>query len=199
MVTGLEKIIKSIEADAEKSAEEKIKYAKNMSEGILNEARLEITRRSLEIANKAEKEATNIISRAKAMASNEKKKIVLQAKYRLISEIINETKEKLCDLDDADYFAFILNLIETHLEDRNALLIFSEKDLKRLPQDFEKQIQNIARKYAIDLKISLDKTRAIEGGVIISYGDIEENCSIEALFANNRDVIFDNLSVLLFK
>ena len=198
MTTGLEKIIKSIEEESQKSADERIKYAKNMAKGILDETRLEITRESLKISDKAEKDAINIISRAKSVSENEKKKMILNAKSQIISEIINEAKEKILSLKDEDYFNFILKIIESNLENQDGKLLFSQKDLARFTEKFKDQIKSLEEKNSIKLTIS-NETRNISGGVIISYGDIEENCSIETLFQNNKEKIFDSLNSFLFK
>ena len=198
MTTGLEKIIKSIEEESQKSAEERIKYAKNMAKSILDETRLEITRESLKISDKAEKDAINIISRAKSVSENEKKKMILNAKSQIISEIVNEAKEKILSLKDEDYFNFIFKIIESNLENQDGKLLFSQKDLNRLTKKFKDQIKNLEEKNSIKLTIS-NETRNISGGVIISYGDIEENCSIETLFQNNKEKIFDSLNSFLFK
>lgn len=198
MTTGLEKIIKSIEEESQKSAEDRIQYAKNMAKGILDETRLEITRESLKISDKAEKDAGNIISRAKSLSENEKKKMILNAKFQIISEIINEAKEKILNLKDEDYFNFILKIIESNLENQDGKLLFSQKDLNRLTEKFKDQIKSLEEKNSIKLTIS-NETRNISGGVIISYGDIEENCSIETLFQNNKEKIFDSLNSFLFK
>lgn len=198
MTTGLEKIIKSIEEESQKSAEDRIQYAKNMAKGILDETRLEITRESLKISDKAEKDAGKIISRAKSLSENEKKKMILNAKFQIISEIINEAKEKILNLKDEDYFDFILKIIESNLENQDGKLLFSQKDLNRLTEKFKDQIKSLEEKNSIKLTIS-NETRNISGGVIISYGDIEENCCIETLFQNNKEKIFDSLNSFLFK
>lgn len=198
MTTGLEKIIKSIEEDSQKAAEERIQYAKNMANSILDETRREITRESLRISDKAEKDAVNIISRAKSVSENEMKKMILNAKSQIISEIINLAKEKILSLKDEDYFNFILKIIESHIENQDGELEFSQKDLARLTEKFKDQIKSLEEKNSIKLTIS-NEIRNISGGVIISYGDIEENCSIETLFQNNKEKIFDSLNSFLFK
>ena len=38
----------------------------------------------------------------------------------------------------------------------------------------------------------------IDGGFILVYGDIEENCSLEALFAVSKEVLQDKISALIF-
>lgn len=42
------------------------------------------------------------------------------------------------------------------------------------------------------------ETRDIDGGFVLSYGGIEENCSIEALFYAARERLQDRVQELLF-
>ena len=48
-----------------------------------------------------------------------------------------------------------------------------------------------------DLKVS-ENTVDIPSGFILSYGEIEENCSIDALINEKRDVLEDKLNSLFF-
>ena len=42
------------------------------------------------------------------------------------------------------------------------------------------------------------ETRNIDGGFILIYGGIEENCSIDAMFAEKRDELLDQVRKILF-
>lgn len=76
-------------------------------------------------------------------------------------------------------------------------ILFSEKDLKRLPATFAKEIAEIAGKNGGSLKIS-DKPAAIDNGFILSYGGIDENCSLKALFAEKHDQLQDKAHASLW-
>ncbi len=42
------------------------------------------------------------------------------------------------------------------------------------------------------------EARNIDNGFILAYGGIEENCSIEAMFAEKRDELRDQVRKILF-
>ena len=42
------------------------------------------------------------------------------------------------------------------------------------------------------------EVRNIDGGFILVYGGIEENCSIDAVFAEKRDELLDQVRKILF-
>ena len=47
--------------------------------------------------------------------------------------------------------------------------------------------------------LTLDEApRDIDGGFVLIYGDIEENCSFEALFDAQKDRLQDEVRALLF-
>ena len=77
--------------------------------------------------------------------------------------------------------------------------MFSEYDLKRIPNDFEKNLENTLK----DIKnaaLTISKEAApIDGGFILVYGDIEENCSFKALFNNAKEELQDKVNAFLFQ
>ena len=66
----------------------------------------------------------------------------------------------------------------------------------RVTADFEKKINDGLEKGA---KITVSKDPAdISDGFILVYGDIEINCSFEALIEDSRDAIKDELNSIFF-
>jgi V/A-type H+-transporting ATPase subunit E len=43
-----------------------------------------------------------------------------------------------------------------------------------------------------------EKTAAIDGGFLLIYGEIEENCSFDALFSASRENMQDQVNAFLF-
>lgn len=74
---------------------------------------------------------------------------------------------------------------------------FNEKDKKRLPAGYDKTAAGAAAKKGGKLSLS-DETCEIDGGFILVYGGIEENCSFEAIFAAERESLQDQVHTLLF-
>jgi V/A-type H+-transporting ATPase subunit E len=78
-------------------------------------------------------------------------------------------------------------------------IIFSETDKKRLPQDFQAKIQTtLANIPGASLTIS-DRAASIDGGFILVYGEVEENCSFDAIFSASKDMLQDKVSGILFE
>lgn len=74
---------------------------------------------------------------------------------------------------------------------------FSRTDLERMPADFESRMHQAAQ----DMGGSLQLMRAgknIPDGFILVYGDIEENCTLEALFSADTDEMQDKVQKVLF-
>ena len=74
---------------------------------------------------------------------------------------------------------------------------FNAADQKRLPAGFEKKIAAIAEKKGGALTVS-QETCDIDGGFLLVYGGIEENCSFAAMFAAEKENLQDKVHTLLF-
>ena len=196
-MTGLENILKSITDDAKFKADEIILDAKNEEKKILESSRLKANERFFEIVNNAESQAREIMKRAKSQAELERKNILLEKKSKLINDTILSTKDYILNLDDKNYFNLILLICERYALPYKGEIIFSSKDFNRIPRGFKTAVSKIAKKHGGDLKVS-EETRNISGGVILSYGEIEENCSIDALINEKRDDLEDKLNLLFF-
>ena len=66
-----------------------------------------------------------------------------------------------------------------------------------MPQDFAEKADTQAKKASGTLKLS-PEAKLISGGLILSYGGIEENCSFEALFDAQKEQMQDKAATLLF-
>ena len=70
----------------------------------------------------------------------------------------------------------------------------NKKDLSRLPAGFAEKISDATNG---KLKVS-SEPKNIDGGFILAYGDIEINCSFDALISEKIDVIKDTLNKIIF-
>ena len=197
-MTGLEKIIQVIEADAKANAEKILAEAKEESERILDAAKKEAEQKCAEIAEKPANEVNAVINRAKSKASLIKKQMLLNAKQQVINEVIEKAKDKLTNFPDTDYFDVILQIVKKHAHPQEGIIKFSEADLKRLPNDFEKKLEETLKdKKGASLSISKEHAQ-ISAGFILIYGDIEENCYFDALFNDAKEDLQDKVNAFLF-
>ena len=95
-------------------------------------------------------------------------------------------------LDDKAYFALLGKMVEKYAPEKSGKLLLSAKDLARMPADFAEA----AKKRGLTVS---DETRAIDGGFVLDYDGIEENCSFEALFYASQEALQDKVQEFLFR
>ncbi|MDR3178749.1 MAG: hypothetical protein LBT82_01660 [Oscillospiraceae bacterium] len=192
-MSGVEKIIKSIEEDVN------IKIS-----GIFKEADIEILKIKKKYEEKARKEVLEIINdskiesdlvlrKVKSLSKNQRNKNILKVKKDLVHNSIEKAEEYLKNLPDDKYFSVILKLIEKFSHLKEGEIVFSQKDLKRLPNDFENQIKRKNNKLSIS-----KNTKNIDSGFIIVRGFVQENCTFNALFNSLYDKLCDDVAKFYF-
>ena len=77
-------------------------------------------------------------------------------------------------------------------------ICFSSNDLKRMPENFESEIMDIAAKKGGKLTLLKEGNDTIRGGFVLLYGGIEENCTFKAMFDSKKGELSDKVHVLLF-
>jgi V/A-type H+-transporting ATPase subunit E len=198
-MTGLEKILKAIEDEAKTAADTVIADADKKADEILAAAKKDAEKICSQIALESEADVNAALSRAESAAALQEKKIILEAKQQLISNIINSARNSLANLPDTEYTDNILSMVKKYAHNKPGKIIFSKKDKKRLPGDFESRLKQVLTgKPQAALSIG-EETAAIDGGFLLIYGDIEENCSFDALFGAARDDLQDKVNSLLFE
>lgn len=198
-MTGLEKMIKVIEADAQANADKILAEAREESDRIISEAKEEAKQCAAKIAEKPASEIKVIMDRAESGARLVKRQMILDAKQKIINDIIQKAKRKLAGLSDKEYFDMILQMVRKYAYSQAGVIKFSKADLDRLPKDFEKSLELVLKdKENASLTVS-DESVKIDGGFILVYGDIEENCSFDALFSYAKDELQDKLNAFLFE
>lgn len=196
-MSGLEKLLSEIESSAQDIANAKLEQANKQAEELIMEAESKADEEGRRKLQESSEEATNIIKRAKSAASLQKRKAVLSAKQQIIQETLQGTRNMLKSMPSEEYFDLIQKMVSYYALPKDGEIIFSKDDRKRFPAGFESQLNKLAQAKGGSLKLSLE-SRSIDGGFILVYGEIEENCSFEAIIANKEDVLQDKVNKLLF-
>lgn len=197
-MTGLENILKHIDEEASKNASITLSEAQEVKSKILADAKIEGEKRCAEIAMKTKEEVKVLLSRAKSAAELEEKKLLLRSKQEAIEHILKQALEQLKQLPTEQYFEILVSMVRKYAAPLPGEIIFSIEDKKRLPNNFEELIDKVlADKEGATLKIS-NKNRDINGGFVLSYGEVEENCSFEALLLADRENLIDKVGFTLF-
>lgn len=194
---GIEKIAAQIigEAEEKKAAiEEEIQH--KIDE--LNAKTDEEIKAELERINDDTLREEGTLEELAGLAAQQKRRqAALSAKQEVIGEIINEAYERLLNLEDEKYFAVIKKMLEDNVLSEKGEIIFSARDRQRMPKDFEDVIKNVAFEKGGELVMS-DEIRSIDGGFVLVYGGIEENCTFKAMLEASREELHDMVNGKLF-
>ncbi len=190
-MNGLDRIIEEITRDADDEANRIIEDARNAARRVTEKADEKAEAIKTDALGRAELEYKRVLARARSAGEITKKSALLREKQKIINSILKDAHVKIIAMDNDEYFAFLTRLLKKYASRKDGEIIFSERDLKRVTDEFAAAAKEKG------LRIS-DKTRAIDGGFILSYGEVEENCSIEALMDSEKERLHDKVNGFLF-
>lgn len=196
-MAGLDKIIDEILSEAQAEASKTTDAAKKEADRILAEAQAKARAESDQISRKASNDQKTIDERAKSSADMQKRQAVLNAKQDVINEILDDAYNKVIEADIDSYFGLMEKMLRTYAQPKTGEIVLTRKDRDRMPAGFSQKISQIAKEKGGELSLS-DEQRKIDGGFVLIYGGIEENCSIKAIFDEKREELVDAVNSVVF-
>lgn len=196
-MAGLEKIIRQIQEESDEAAGKVVAAAKETREQLLERARAEAKQECDRIEEEGRKQKEEILSRGRSAAALKARQELLAKKQELIGGVLSQALAEAKNLEPDRYFDVVVNLAAERAMEGRGTVYFSEQDLKRLPKDLEERINQAAKDKKAVLQIS-SQPREIQGGFVLSYGGIEENCSFDAMFDSAREHLQDVVRKILF-
>lgn len=198
-MTGLEKITTQIIDDAKANAQKAKAAAEEEASKILASAKLQREEQTAQMQADTQAQVQAIAAHAQSGAALKQRQTLLSAKQQMIRETIQSARESLLALDDATYFSLIFKMAGRFALPQQGKLILNEKDLARAPKDFDAQLQSAVQAIpGASLSLS-GSTRPIDGGFVLDYDGIEENCSFEAMFYASQEALQDKVQEFLFQ
>lgn len=196
-MSGLDKMKSQILDDASQTAEAKISGARKEEERILAQARADAEAQAQQSEQKAKTAVENYAQRIASSCDMQRRKALLEAKQEIISGVLEKAYDKVVGLPEEAYFDMVSRMLEKYVQSGTGEIYFSAADLKRMPQGFDKKIQRIAAANGGALTVSAEP-KAMDGGFILVYGGIEENCTIRAMFDAKHDELSDQVQKMMF-
>ena len=219
-MTGLEKVIGKIIADAEADAKEILDRAEAECAAIREkyEARREAELEALREAN--DRECQALIVRAKSSAAMAKRNAILEARAAILNEAYAAAEKQIRSMNGEQYIDFLCKMLRSAMKRQ----LEGEADSLRLygenisPAKYEVLLNNRDRDYYGDklmevflsgmgaklppearAKIRLaGETVPIDGGLVLRAGAVETNCSLSMLLAESRRETETRVSRILF-
>lgn len=227
-MNGIEKITQRMEDDAQREINEVLTAARTQADEITRRCQEQADRESAAIVARGESAAAEREKRLESMAEMESRKLVLAAKQEVLDEAFTMALDKLCTLPDEEYIELLAALAVKAARTGREKVIFSQKDRNRVGKAVVTRANDaLARKVAPKLPNDLtdtkagalldkvvtgasailagtgmltlaEETRPIKGGIILSDGDVETNCTFETLVRLQRENISGEVAKVLF-
>ncbi len=192
---SIEKITSKIISDAEDAAKVTLDEAKGLCGEIIAEAE----KKAASILENAEKqgleEKEKLIARRKAVADIDGRKLVLEAKQKLIAESFEKAIDKLCSMEKKSYIEFLAGLAEKTGETEGELIL-SPEDRKTVGEDFVSYLSDHLAGSSFTLS---EETRNIRGGFLLKKGSVYINGTIEALVEEAKENLMSDVASRLFQ
>ena len=196
-MSGLDKMKARILEEAQSTAREIIGKAKADADAAVQAAEESAEAEAAEILARARRDAADYGMRVDSSMDMQRKQALLAAKQEVLGGVLKAAYDAVMDLDDEKYFEMLEKLLEKNTLPEAGEIRFSAKDLGRMPAGFPDRIKNIAASKGGSLTVS-EKPEKMDGGFLLVYGGIEENCTISAVFASKREELSDQVNRLLF-
>lgn len=193
-MTGLEKILSQIEHESDDRCREIEENATKEAEQIINEANEQANEYIAGRKTASDKKAELIAQSAQSSAQLTQNRTVLKEKLAIIDDILLRSLEVIKALPKKEYFEILKELIYQNARQGEGELRLSKEDKAKLPSNFIDSVNNSLK----GSKIKLGKSIGIDSGFVLVYGDIDVNCSFDAIAAAKKDELRDTLNNLLF-
>ena len=195
-MTGLDNIIDEILTEARREADDILAGARSESDAIKAQALEQAAAQVKEIEAETSKRILELNRGRETALELRRRQAVLEARQTALNETLSAARQELNGLPDSEYFTLISKLAAAQAQTGKGMLLFNARDKARLPKNFQHLLKAALPK---DKILAVSETPAqIDGGFIIKYGDVEENCSFAAVFRERRDEFIDLIRGLLF-
>ena len=197
---GTEKIIAHIRADGDAEAKKIIDAASKQAE----EKRAESFKAALseyeKLMQAGNAECEDILSGSRRIAEMESKKSVLSVKQEMISAAFDAAREEIVNMPRDKYTQFLARMAAEAAAGGMEEIVLNARDKAEVGKAVCKAANELLSAKGTPGKLTVSEDTAdISGGVIVRFGGIETNCSIDALIRQRRSGLSTEVAAALFE
>lgn len=197
---GTEKIIAHIRADGDAEAKKIIDAASKQAE----EKRAESFKAALseyeKLMQAGNAECEDILSGSRRIAEMEAKKSVLSVKQEMISAAFDAAREEIVNMPRDKYTQFLARMAAEAAASGMEEIVLNARDKAEVGKAVCKAANELLSAKGTPGKLTVsEETADISGGVIVRFGGIETNCSIDALIRQRRSGLSTEVAAALFE
>ena len=193
---GTEKIIAHIKADADAQVDAILAQAEQQCANIRGEFDKKAAALYAERLRVGVKEVQDQVDGVERIARMEGRKAMLAAKQDLVADSFRKAQERIVNLPEDRYVAFLARLAAQASVTGDEEIILNRRDRERIGDKLVLAANALLDKGR--LRLSPD-TRDIAGGLILRRGSIEANCSAELLVELSRSELSAKVAETLFQ
>ena len=194
-MNGIEKITQRMNDDLQAEIAQILDGARRQADEITARYEAQAKRESDEMINRGQRNAAERIERLASVAQLDARKLELAAKQEMLTKAYDMALEQLLNLPENDYVALLADLAVKASSTGREAVIFSQKDRTR----YGKAVVTQANERLKDGHLTMsEQTRPIKGGLILSDGDVEVNCTFETLVRLQRGEMDREVAKVLF-
>lgn len=176
-MNGIEKITKRIDEQAQAEIDCILADAQYQADELTERAQARAKAEAAELAARNERAAAEREDRLISAAQMEAKKYVLAARQELLEQAYSKALEMLCSMPDAQYTEALVSLLQEAAPDGKGSVIFAPEVKARIG----KETVALANEKLQGSLTLAEETRPMQGGFILSRGNVEVNCTFETL------------------
>ena len=199
-MNGIDNITRRIGEETQIEIDEIRKKADEECEDIKTKYRQLAEEEYWKILNKGKQDAENRAQRMRSVAQAEVKKQMLSLKQEMIGRAFDKAVEKLLSMPEDEYVEFLKSLAVKASRTGKEQIILSPGDRTRYGKKIAVAANEALQAKGKTASLTLsEKTGAFRGGLILSEGRIDVNCSIETIVELRRNELAGEVAKLLYK
>ena len=192
---GIEKITGRIAEDAQREIDALLADARAQADEIAARFDAQARRESEEILERGRRNADERVERLASVAQMEARKLELAAKQEVLAKAYDTALEQLLALPEGEYAELLASLAAKAAATGTEEIILNAKDRAAIGAKVV-ELANARRGSTLTLS---DRTADISGGLLLSDGSVEVNCSFETLVRLQRSETDREAAAILFE
>lgn len=198
-MNGIEKITQRITADAQVEIEKIQAEAKAQCEKIAKDSDAAAQEEYWKIFKKGTKDAELRVERMGSVAALEAKKQILAEKQDIVSMAFDRAVQMLLALPEEKYVLLLAKLAYDASRSGKETIVLTAGDREKYGADVCAAANKLLAKAGKTAELSLsDKTGDFRGGLILTEGNIEMNCSFDVLVNMRKAELSGEVAGILF-
>jgi V/A-type H+-transporting ATPase subunit E len=198
-MNGIDKIVERILDKAELDRRSILSKAEAEAKEILGGLKEMAEAEADNIIELGKEQARKILERSEGASVLESRNMLLAAKQELIDKAFLRAKGLLLQLPDEEYTSLLAKLAAPSLTAGNEEITLGQADLMHHESAVRRKINEIAAQKGLEPGVTISPAAGdFEGGLIIRQGNVETNCTFDAILRMLRDDMAGEIAGILF-